>query len=356
MTSEQFDSLVRSLELQLKRNPRRFVWGTALFAALGYSYLILVLVSCVVLTVGVVALAVLFPNGLTLKLGIVLGLLFGSLSLTILRSLWVRLHTPEGIALTMENAPGLIRLIGSLQETIGSARFHRVLLGSQYNASVTQVPRLGLFGWHRNYLMLGLPLMQSMRPKEFEAVLVHEFAHLAGGHGRFGNWLYRLRRSWEQLLESLARQQSGGSKILTVFLRWFWPRFNARAFVLSRANEYEADALAARLAGPSEIASALKRISVYERHLDESFWERVYRRASREPEPPPDIYAEMPAVLRAGPAADAGEKWMRQAFLIHPGEEAGQGRRLDRNPPRHTDLRAPQMRCPRLRGVRSRIR
>jgi len=159
--------------------------------------------------------------------------------------------------------------------------------------------------------------MQSMTPREFEAVLAHEFAHLAGGHGRFGNWLYRLRRSWQQLFAHLASQQTGGVKVLTVFLDWFWPRFNAHAFVLSRAQEYEADALAARTVGAKDIATALTRISVYDRHLDEAFWKRIYQRASREPEPPLNIFSELPTALKVGPEQENATKWMRQAFLIN---------------------------------------
>lgn len=105
--------------------------------------------------------------------------------------------------------------------------------------------------------------------------------------------------------------------MLTLFIGWFWPRFNARAFVLSRANEYAADALAARVAGHSNIASALKRISVYSRHLDESFWHDVYLRAAREPEPPANIYSELPDHLRRGPDAGQAEKWMRQSYLMN---------------------------------------
>lgn len=317
MTSEKFEAMVRRLELAGKHHPRRFVWGTGLLAAVGFSYLAGVLLVSLALLTGILVLLIAHPNAGTIKLALVLGVLFGGMAWAILRALCVRLQAPDGVELTATSAPGLMALVDRLRQRVGSTRFHRVLLTGEYNASVVQHPRLGLFGWHKNFLILGLPLMQSMTPAEFEAVLAHEFAHLAGGHGRFGNWLYRLRQSWERLFEHLARQQTGGMKILTAFLGWFWPRFNARAFVLSRANEYAADALAARVAGGANIASALKRISVYSRHLDESFWHEVYLRANHEPEPPANIFSELPNHLRRGPEAAQAEKWMRQAFRVH---------------------------------------
>ena len=50
-------------------------------------------------------------------------------------------------------------------------RVHEVLLTNDVNAAVVQVPRLGMFGWQKNYPILGLPLMQLMSPEELKAVL-----------------------------------------------------------------------------------------------------------------------------------------------------------------------------------------
>ena len=317
MDSERFERLVSELEKEQTRRPRVFLWFTGLFAALGYLYLILVLAFCLMVTLGVVSVAIVHPNALTIKMVFVFGLLFGGLSLAILRALWIRLEKPVGIELNRSTAPGLVARIEDLRRQIGSTRFHQVLLQGNYNASVVQVQRLGLFGWSRNYLLLGLPLMQSLTPEEFDAVLAHEFAHLKGGHARFGNGLYRLRRSWEKLIEKLAEQRSAATKMLSLFLTWFWPRFNARAFVLSRANEYEADALAAKITGAHNIASALTRIAVYDRHLDESFWDQVLRRCAVEPHPPSNVYAEISPFIRRGPDAPDKSKWLKQAFLIN---------------------------------------
>jgi Zn-dependent protease with chaperone function len=317
MDTEQFDTLVSELEKRQARNPPVFLWSTGLLAALSYMYLALVLVFCLAVTVGVLAAALIHPNALTIKMALVLGLLFGGVSLAILRALWVKLEKPSGIELDKASAPDLVERIEKLRRQIGSTRFHRVLLQGDYNASVVQIQKLGLFGWSSNYLLLGLPLMQSLTPAEFDAVLAHEFAHLKGGHARFGNGLYRLRRSWEKLIEKLEGQRSAGAKMLSPFLTWFWPRFNARAFVLSRANEYEADALAAKIAGSHNIASALTRIAVYNRHLDESFWNQIIKRCAVEPLPPSNVYAEIPPFIRRGPDEADEAKWLKQAFLIN---------------------------------------
>jgi Zn-dependent protease with chaperone function len=94
--------------------------------------------------------------------------------------------------------------------------------------------------------------LDGLTPEEFQAVLAHELAHLSREHGRFGRWIYRLRRSWSQVFEQLSRPRGQGEvslrPLIVKFIDWFWPRFNAYAFVLSRTDEYEADAMAARVA------------------------------------------------------------------------------------------------------------
>ena len=55
-----------------------------------------------------------------------------------------------------------------------------------FNAGVREVPRLGLLGWPRTYLEIGLPLSMAVAQEEIRAILAHEFAHLSARHGRSG--------------------------------------------------------------------------------------------------------------------------------------------------------------------------
>ena len=317
MTEDEFDALIRSLSQKAKANPTLFLWRTAGMAALGYAFILLVFTGALALTAGVVALLVVAPNFLTLKFALVVGAVTGGMSWAILKAVWIRMEAPTGLKLDRENAPALMELLDSLRSRLNSSPFHRVLLTREYNASVCQIPLLGMFGWHRNYLSLGLPLMQSLSAGEFEGVLAHEFAHLSRGHAGLGNWLYRLRRSWQHLIHQLQRRQNGGGQVFSRFLGWFWPRFNAHAFVRSRANEYEADAVAASLVGPARMATALTRVAVYGRHLDEGFWAPVMRRVQHDASPPDNIFLEMQGVLKNGPGPDLESRWMHKAFLVN---------------------------------------
>ncbi|MFN7141113.1 MAG: M48 family metalloprotease, partial [Limisphaerales bacterium] len=316
MSREEFDALVTRLQTASERNPRAYNLRVVLLMLLGYGYLIGVLLGAILLTMGIVALAIGFPNALTIKLGLLLGIASGGLALALTKALWVRLDAPEGLELKLTDAPELFSLLDRLRRQFKGPRFHHILLTGDYNASVVQVPRLGVFGWQRNFLMVGLPLMQSLSPEEFEAVLAHEFGHLSANHSRFSGWIYRVRRSWEQAFEQMYKQQQGGTAILRKFLDGYWPKFNAHAFVLARASEYEADRCAAEFSGAPTIARALTRTNLHGALLEQKFWPGVYKRINTEPVPPANLFSEMGHTLRAPVDPIDSARWLKTSFTL----------------------------------------
>lgn len=313
--------MVSRLEQRARRNPARYEWHVASLVLLAYAYLLGVLAVTTGLTLGVIALVIAVPNLLTFKLAFIVGIAAGGLSLAILRGLWVKLPPPKGVELTAQDAPELFALIKDLQRQLRSAPFHKVLLVADYNAAVVQTPRLGVFGWQRNYLLLGLPLLLGLDADEFKAVLAHEFGHLSKNHARFNGWIYRVRRTWEQVFQQMFQRRQTDLGLLRKFLQWFWPKFNASAFVLSRIDEYVADRCAADLAGAGHTASALIRIRVQRPLVLEKFWPELHARANVQAAPPANPFPELAA--RFGAPVDPGEtaKWLR-ASLLEPTSNA----------------------------------
>jgi len=308
--------MVKNLEAVSQRHPRRYVARVVGLLTLAYGYLGLVLFGSLGIVIGTIALVIAIHNAAVIKLAFFLLLAAGGLFWAVLRGLWVKLDPPDGLPVTNEQAPRLFSLLDELRAALDCAPFHRVLIVPEHNAAVVQIPRLGVFGWHQNYLLLGLPLMQGLAPDEFKAVLAHEFAHSSRGHGRFGNWLYRVRRSWDRIFEQMARQRTRGGFVLVKFINWFWPVFNAHAFVLARANEYEADACSVRLAGAAAAAGALMRLPVDGSVIEEEFWPHIYSRASQEKEPPANVMLSLGQTLKSSLPAEDATRRLRQAFLL----------------------------------------
>ncbi len=318
MDHAHFRRLVADYEHASRHEPRRFALVTAAFAAFGYA--------AILGTLALAAFALQWGVARLISGRVNLGLLFlvvgcASLLWSLLRALWSRQRTPEGIVVTHKEAPRLFELIEKVRRKCGAPRLDVVLLDGDLNAAIVQQPRLGLLGWHRNHLILGLPTLMALDVKQLAAVIAHEFGHLQGAHGKLGAWVYRTRRSWWLLAESRDRARLGAwwaDAALGLFFRHFFPRFNARAFVLSRQQEYEADRVAHHVAGAQASAASLISMSVQARFLSERFWPDVYAAAAQSATPQVEPYRLMHKRLRGALKHDDAPLWLRDALKSLP--------------------------------------
>ena len=316
MTHQEFDALVSRLETFAERAPGRYRMRVALLACLGYAYLFLVL-ALLLAMLGLVAAAIMLGKGslIFLKLAIAPA----AVASVILSSLRVTLPVPQGLTLDRGQAPELFRLLDEVRAVLKAPPFHRVLLTDEFNAAVAQAPRLGVFGWQQNFLLLGLPMMQALTPEQFQAVIAHETGHLSGNHGRFGGWIYRVRQTWLQVLENLHKsRQRRAAAWFRRFFDWYAPYFGAYSFVLARGNEYQADRCAVEVAGTSATAQALITTELCSRFLEERFWPDVYKKVEQQPRPPRAFMA-LEEALRVRVAPEDARVYFRRAL----GEETG---------------------------------
>lgn len=316
MTQERFEGMIRRLETYAAKHPGAYRLRVGLLAALGYAYVLLMLALVVGLTLGVIVLMFKYGvRGGAIKIVVALVILGAMIA----RSLWVRIPPPEGFEVAREGAPRLFAMVDELVAGLRAPQPHHVLIDPEFNAAASQVPRLGVLGWHANYLLLGLPLMQALSPEELRSVVAHELGHLSGRHGRFGVWIYRVGETWERLLQELRGEGHWGGFLFERFFGWYSPYFAAYSFALRRANEYEADRFAAQLAGAQASAGALVKTEVVGAYLSNVFWPAVKERVGREPEPPQAIFALMSDGARqAGRHADA-EGWLAEALAGETG-------------------------------------
>ncbi len=313
LNQEQFEALVKKLERFAREQPKNYRLRVGLLAALGYAYLFLILGGLSSIFMGLLWLVFhshKFDNFNTLELQGSFLLLIPIFA--IFRSLWVRLPAPTGRVLDPKEAPDLWAVIQDLCSSLEAPFPHQVLITTEFNASAVQLPRLGILGWQKNYLLLGLPLMEALTPEQFRGVLAHELAHLSGNHGRFASWIYRVRKTWFQILEQL--QSNGHSFLFDCFFNWYGPFFDAYSFVFLRMNEYEADRCAAQVVGPKNIAEALINVQIRNHFLEHSFWPSISRQINEQAEPPSALYTHMLNTLRLDVAFHDAERWFHQAL------------------------------------------
>ena len=318
MTSEQFDQLVNRIQRKYDSRPWALRWKIALIVALGYAGFLAILLVVLALSAALVMGAILAGQEPSIFLMAVVAVLLAfGLSQTLV-FLWIPMEPQPGREVKREEVPRLYQLLDMLQSEFHVRPFQHVVITYEFNAAVQMIPRLGVFGLNRSYLYLGLPLMQALTPDQFAAVLAHEFAHSSSRHDRFGVWIYRLRQTWSRVFAALHDAPSGGwmqrlRAVILWFVDWYWPRFNAHAFVLSRADEYEADRLSAEWAGVDSAASALFRIDSLSLRLNDKFWPEIVRLAKRDEVVPDDILQRTQDYLASPPDPADASRWLEQA-------------------------------------------
>jgi Zn-dependent protease with chaperone function len=315
MEQSKYQSLIKPLEALATENPGQYRLRVALLAALGYLYLLVV----VILLLGIVVLVLFYAsiNFLILKILWIPLVLVG----IVLRSLWITLPVPDGTELQREQAPKLFDLMHEVTTALNGPKVHHTLLSGDFNAGIVQIPQFGMFGWQTNYLVVGLPMLRALNPAQFRAVLAHEVGHLSGKHGRFSGWIYRLRRSWVEVLVRVRQQRQYASFLFEPFLNWYAPYLNAYSFVLARAQEYQADVYSVELAGKDTAAVALARVETKSCKLNEDFWPDFFVQSKEQSTAPKDPFVQMLGGLGQPIRPINAQRWFFESLQVPTGYE-----------------------------------
>ncbi len=210
MDRSDFSFLVARLERQAAASPGGYAFRVALLAALGYLALLVI----AVLILGCVWLSwheLETGGAFSIKLSILA--LVGLVTLVgLVRALWVDLGEPASLRILREDAPKLFETLDELRAKMSGVPVHSVYVSNEFNASIMQVPRWGVFGNYRNHLEIGLPLAAALSVEELKAVLAHEMGHLSGSHGKFSAWIYRQRVTWHALSQRFEDPPTSSSR------------------------------------------------------------------------------------------------------------------------------------------------
>lgn len=323
LSDDKFEEMSAQAARDLRENKAAYFRRVMMMAALGYGYITLIVGSMVAF---VVAIAIAMWNGHLFHIAMLkILLVFAIFVFGMVRALWIKTPPPVGIKVERNEAPALFQLIDKFKSELNTT-VDVVLINDDFNAYVTQIPRLGFLGMHTNYLVLGLPLMAALNANQFSAVLAHELGHLSGNHSKRAAWVYGLRARWSQLLLTMRQDSPVAFAVFYVFFSWLAPRFNAYTMAMARAQELDADKDAQRIAGEGNMASSLVLVRLKGRYLDEVVWTDVARKAIDRPAPVERVYESITESLRGLPLENhKAEDWLKRAL-----KEKGSG--MDTHP------------------------
>jgi len=240
---------------------------------------------------------------------------------------------PEGIRLPRRAAEDLFALLDDTAARLGIDPVRHVFVTDHMNAHVAQRPRWGCVGPLQTCLMIGLPLVHSLSPAQFGAVLAHELAHLAAQRQGWGGVGAHLRAWWVRTIDRAVDRFPWFDATLERMTQ----RYCITMLRLARIEEFEADALAASLVGHGLMGDALVEVGLKARFLERDFWPHVDAHGSRRRRPRLRPYRDLALGVQAGFTRTVSE----HAVAL---EEAG-GERFALHPSLHQRLNALGVRC-----------
>ena len=178
---------------------------------------------------------------------------------------------PQGIHLPREAATDLFVLLDGMATHLQVKPVHHVFITHEMGAHIHQRPLWGVMGPLRTCLMIGLPLAHSLSPTQFAAVLAHEMGHLAAQRRGWSGVAGSMRAWWMRTLDRAV----DGFPFLAPWLDQKSYRFCVAMLRLARIEEFEADAVAAKLVGHGLLAEALVEINLKSLFLERDYWPHV---------------------------------------------------------------------------------
>jgi heat shock protein HtpX len=174
-----------------------------------------------------------------------------------------------GPELTETSHPELFKMIREVAAATNQRMPVHVYAVLEVNAFVTE--RGGIMGIGSKRVMgIGIGLLNAFTVDEVRAVVAHEFGHFHGGDTRLGPWVYKTRAAMgravinlQSTIEKVSEIEAVGFvlSIIEAPFRWMTLGYMRLASAVSRAQEYSADAVAARAVGTAPVLSGFGRLA-----------------------------------------------------------------------------------------------
>lgn len=236
---------------------------------------------------------------------------FAYIAFAITRSLFFRVPFKESYEISRNDYPELAKLISDLEDKL-SAKIDAIYINDSMNAGVIQIPRLGVFGWYKNVLVLGLQILLYLDKEEFRSVLAHEMGHISNSDSKNMYFVHKIRIFWTYMAEKYLHTGKITFVPIIAYLNKVWPRLDAYTFTYSRYCESKADEFAIDYTNKKVWTNAMLKVSISGYHLN-AFWTKVANTALENEIPSKNIFSELSTFIQKKPARGLILDWVHQS-------------------------------------------
>lgn len=305
--------------------PEDFARRTALKAGLALGAL--ALLAAVLGALLLVALWGWLSGGEWSSLWLALSLLVLAAAWPLVRALRLRAPAVDGVVVAPQQAKEVHALVEKMRAAVHATPIDELRFDVSLQVRLVAQPRLGLLGFPRQVLVVGLPLTMALGPEPLGALIAHALVPLRRETGwrqpwqEPAAWVERQRRTWAALSAGWTPSRLlpwWQDAVLAPFMNRFLPRFDARAVVLGREEAAIADRLVLAQCGAPAMATALMGPAVQQHFLDEVFWPQRWAGARESHLPNVLPLRELRALVAAALRHPQAKGWLHDALSAAP--------------------------------------
>ncbi|MCK4863942.1 MAG: hypothetical protein KAT06_00815 [Gammaproteobacteria bacterium] len=223
---------------------------------------------------------------------------------------------PSGLDITREKFPHLFELIEELQGEFGNPKIDRIIIRDKYEILVIKTPRSGMPFINTRTLIIGLPVLLTMSPLYFHALLARRIGQLSTQHTPISTRLYFLNNIWLQFKISCHHSKNIFTKILRYFFQLYNPLYQNMLMPLFQEEELEADSYGMDLINHTDMNECIVYEEVVTQFLKNKFWPKIYHMAKRSKTPEFLPYSQITKVVKAGVTNDEISETIQAALKV----------------------------------------
>jgi len=305
------------IESLVHKFPRFYISCVALVAIVGYAFVLLfpLLVLTGLLNIYTALTVSDVINWQTALIWLVVVLAAALISY---RSTQIKPKPPVGLTLVEEKAPGIFKLVQQHRNYYKRPVIHRIVITEHYELDIVKTPLWALPVWSTNTLIIGLPVLQCLSPKQFECMVARRIGQFSKRYNPVTNWLYQLRSIWQQYRVSYNQQRGFGIQPLKWFFSVYAPVYAMISVYAARQDELNADSYAMELFNDKDVLEMITADALCRWYLHSQYWPAVVKVASIETRSLPTPHTKMSSAVHAIKNGERLDKLIDNAYGEKP--------------------------------------
>lgn len=286
------------IESLIHKFPRFYISCVALVAILGYAFVLLfpLLVLAGLFNIYTALASSDVANWQAALTWLVIVLVAALVSY---RSTQIKPKPPVGLTLAEDKAPGLFKLVQQHRSYYKRPTIHRIVITEHYELDIIKTPMWALPVWSANTMVIGLPVLQCLSPKQFECMVARRIGQFSKRYNPVINWLYQLRSIWQQYRVSYRQQKGFGIEPIRWFFSVYAPMYAMVSAYAAMQDELNADTYAMELFNDKDVLEMITADALCRWYLHNQYWPAVVKIASIDTKSLPAPHTKMSSAVHA---------------------------------------------------------